>query len=113
MAYADTKDRDSLLTTQDTLRFQALTKEVRCLVCQNQTIADSNAPLARDLREKIYHMVLDQKSNEEIKNYLTQRYGEFILLRPRFSAQTALLWLFPFVGIFAIVLFLSRFMAVR
>jgi cytochrome c-type biogenesis protein CcmH len=76
-------------------RFQALIKEVRCVVCQNQSIADSNAPLAQDLRKKIATLIDEQRSNEEIKDYLAKRYGEFILLNPRFNKLTSLLWLFP------------------
>lgn len=78
-------------------RFHQLTQEIRCVVCQNQNIADSNAPLANDLREKVYRMVLANESNDAIKTYLTERYGDFILLRPRLKATTALLWIFPVV----------------
>ncbi len=90
----------------DALRFQTLTKEVRCLVCQNQNIADSNAPLANDLREKIAAMINQQQSDAEIKAYLVKRYGEFILLNPRFNQTTFFLWLFPFLGLIIIVFLL-------
>jgi cytochrome c-type biogenesis protein CcmH len=76
-----------------------LINETRCVVCQNQTIADSNAPLANDLRGKIYQMVLEKKSDAEIQTYLVDRYGEFILFRPRFNKSTILLWVFPFVAV--------------
>lgn len=79
----------------DAVRFAALTKEIRCVVCQNQSIADSNAPLANDLRQKVWRMVSDNQSDSEIKNYLVERYGEFILLQPRFSSISLILWLFP------------------
>ncbi|OGT58960.1 MAG: hypothetical protein A3F43_04480 [Gammaproteobacteria bacterium RIFCSPHIGHO2_12_FULL_42_10] len=85
-------------------RYTALIKEVRCVVCQNQSLADSNAPLAEDLRDKIYMMMLEKKSDTEIKDYLVKRYGEFVLLRPRFSMTTFLLWTFPAVGIVSILL---------
>jgi cytochrome c-type biogenesis protein CcmH len=80
-------------------RYTTFTKEVRCVVCQNQNLADSTAPLANDLREKIYNMILEKKSDEEIKDYLVKRYGEFILLRPRFNKLTIFLWLFPLLGL--------------
>ncbi|OGT60220.1 MAG: hypothetical protein A3E85_01705 [Gammaproteobacteria bacterium RIFCSPHIGHO2_12_FULL_45_12] len=79
-------------------RFQALTKEIRCVVCQNQNIADSNAPLANDLRDKVYQMVKANLSDHDIKEYMVKRYGEFILLRPRLSKLTAPLWLLPLLG---------------
>lgn len=94
--------------SQDAKRFALLTQEVRCLVCQNQNIADSNAPLANDLRDKIYKMVLEQKSNDEIKNFLTKRYGNFILLQPPFNKFTFVLWAFPFFAIGIACVFLRR-----
>lgn len=87
-------------------RFESLTHEVRCVVCQNQNLAESTAPLANDLRGKIYRMILDKKSDEEIKNYLVMRYGEFILLNPPFNKTTIFLWIFPFAALFCAALFL-------
>jgi cytochrome c-type biogenesis protein CcmH len=72
-----------------------LTNEVRCLVCQNQTIADSTAPLAVDLRREIRRMLEAGQSEEEIKTFLLDRYGDFVLYRPRWQTNTALLWLAP------------------
>jgi len=95
-------------STEENIRFQSLTKEIRCVVCQNQSIADSNAPLANDLREKIYHMVLNKQSNTEIKDYLVKRYGEFILLEPQWNKMTAILWMFPLVAVIFIFFILSR-----
>lgn len=93
----------------DTQRFQSLTNEIRCVVCQGESIAESSAPLATDLRTKVYRMILEKKSNEEIKDYMVQRYGEFILLQPRFNKSTAVLWLFPFLAIACMALLLMRF----
>lgn len=93
----------------DTARYHTLTQEIRCLVCQNQNIADSNAPLANDLRDKVYQMVLQQKSNDEIKSYMVKRYGEFILLNPRFNPTTALLWGFPLIGLMIVFGLIMRF----
>lgn len=83
----------------DESRFQDLSREVRCVVCQYQNIADSNAPLAKDLRRKIYMLIQDKKTDEEIKTYLQKRYGEFILLEPNINKFTMLLWAFPFIGL--------------
>src|SRR3990167_7209638 len=75
----------------DARRFSTLTDETRCVVCQFQNIADSNAPLAGSIREKIYRLIQEKKSDEEIKDYLVKRYGEVILLKPRFNSMTLLL----------------------
>lgn len=91
--------------TRDAERFSELTQEIRCVVCQNQTIADSNAPLAQDLRAKVYRMINDHQSNTAIKNYLVKRYGEFILFKPRVNQHTVLLWGFPFLALAFIVVF--------
>lgn len=75
--------------------YERLTNEVRCLVCQNQTIADSNAPLAADLRREIREKVSSGQSESEIKVFLTDRYGDFVLYRPPFGGPSLLLWLAP------------------
>ena len=75
--------------------YQSLITELRCLVCQNQTIADSNADLAKDLRRQVYEMVLKGQSKDEVVSYMTDRYGDFVLYRPLFTLKTALLWLGP------------------
>src|SRR6185503_7898643 len=74
-------------------RYHALLAELRCLVCQNQTIAESNAPLAADLREQVRAQIAAGKSDAEIVDYLTARYGDFVRYRPAFKARTWLLWL--------------------
>jgi cytochrome c-type biogenesis protein CcmH len=99
LAHASITDTYSFASPTDTARFQSLTREVRCVVCQNQSINDSNAPLAIDLREKIYRMVLAKQSNDEIKSWLVKRYGEFILLQPRLNKLTLALWLFPVMAL--------------
>lgn len=75
--------------------FEELTHEFRCLKCQNQTIADSKADLAEDLRQEIYAMVVAGKDRTDITNYLVERYGDFVLYRPRMQATTYLLWFGP------------------
>ena len=77
-------------------RLKNLGEELRCLVCQNQTIADSNAPLALDLRNQIRTQVRQGKSDDEIRAYMTARYGDFVLYKPPFKATTAILWIGPF-----------------
>ena len=78
-------------------RYRGLVEEIRCLVCQNQSIADSNAELARDLRDKVDEMLRAGRSDEEILSYMVDRYGNFVRYRPPFDAATALLWCGPFV----------------
>ena len=86
-------------------RMKALAEELRCLVCQNQTIADSNAPLAQDLRGQIRGQIAQGRSDDQIRAYMVERYGDFVLYRPPFKATTALLWLGPLVliGVGAVV----------
>ncbi|MFM8702035.1 MAG: cytochrome c-type biogenesis protein CcmH [Hyphomicrobiales bacterium] len=82
-------------------RARALSTELRCLVCQNQSIDDSNAPLARDLRMIVREKLVAGESEDAILAFLVARYGEFVLLKPRFTMATALLWLGPFLVLFA------------
>ena len=93
-------------------RLKALAVELRCLVCQNQTLADSNAPLAEDLRREVREMIAKDMSDKEIIDFLVQRYGDFVLYRPPWKASTTLLWLGPFLlliaGATALVLALRR-----
>ncbi len=77
------------------LRYQSLTEELRCLVCQNQNIADSHAELAQDLRRKVYEKLNSGETNEQIIAYMTERYGDFVLYRPPFNPRTLILWLAP------------------
>jgi cytochrome c-type biogenesis protein CcmH len=79
------------------VRVKALGEELRCLVCQNQTIADSSAPLALDLRNQIRVQVAQGRTDDQIRGYMVDRYGDFVLYRPPFKATTAILWIGPFV----------------
>lgn len=76
-------------------RFSQLTEELRCLVCQNQNLADSDAPLAHDLREEIYKMMMAGQNDDQIKQFLIERYGDFVLYRPPVQGNTLVLWLGP------------------
>jgi len=78
-------------------RALALEHELRCLVCQNQTIAESNAGLAQDLRREIREQLAKGASDQEVKDYMVARYGDFVLYRPRFKASTVALWTGPFL----------------
>ena len=77
--------------------YHALVDELRCLVCQNQTIAESNADLASDLRREVYRMVEDGRSADEIAGFMVARYGDFVLYRPPLRTGTILLWAGPFL----------------
>jgi cytochrome c-type biogenesis protein CcmH len=78
-------------------RFNQLTQELRCLVCQNQNLADSDATLAHDLRREVHEMLLTGQSNEQIKQFMVERYGDFVLYRPPVQTNTYLLWLAPLI----------------
>jgi cytochrome c-type biogenesis protein CcmH len=82
-------------------RARTLSAELRCMVCQNQSIDDSNADLAKDLRLLVRERITDGDSDEEVLNYIVSRYGEFVLLKPRFSVRTLLLWGAPVLLILA------------
>ncbi|HJW45375.1 MAG TPA: cytochrome c-type biogenesis protein [Lysobacter sp.] len=76
-------------------RFQKLIAELRCVMCQNQSLADSNALIARDLRREVLELMRQGKSDREIKDFLVARYGEFVLYRPQVESKTWLLWFGP------------------
>ncbi|MBA2649087.1 MAG: cytochrome c-type biogenesis protein CcmH [Legionella sp.] len=78
-------------------QFNYLLKDFRCLVCQNQDLADSNASLAKDLKLQIYKMVTEGKSDTEITEFMTARYGDFILFKPPVKSLTLMLWFGPFL----------------
>lgn len=95
------------------IRFQEITRELRCLVCQNQNIADSNADLARDLRDEVFAMMREGKSDDEIKQFMTERYGDFVLYRPPMKKSTWLLWFGPFVLLLAGTLICVRLLRLK
>jgi cytochrome c-type biogenesis protein CcmH len=94
------------------VRFQNLTKQLRCLVCQNQDLADSDADLAKDLRKQVFDMMQSGKSDAEIKQYLVARYNDFVLYDPPLKPGTWLLWFTPLAlvlaGAFAVIAILRR-----
>jgi len=89
---------DEILKNQEQeLRARNISKNIRCMVCQNQSIDESNAPLAKDLRILIRNKIKEGKKDKEIYNFLTDRYGDFILLKPPLKSSTLALWLLPFI----------------
>lgn len=92
------------------VRYEALLSELRCLVCQNQSLADSDADLARDLRDEVYNMIRQGRSASEAAQFLTDRYGDFVLYKPPIKPVTYLLWGAPlvFVGAGLLVWFTQR-----
>jgi len=93
-------------------RYYLLIEEIRCLVCQNQSLADSNAPLAQDLRNEVFKMIQTNKSDAEIMEFLVERYGDFVLYRPPLKKNTWLLWFGPFlfliIGFFVAVFVIKK-----
>jgi|TARA_B100001971_G_C18235930_1_gene567190 cytochrome c-type biogenesis protein CcmH len=92
---------DGLTPEQEAL-YQSIVHEVRCLVCQNQSIAESNAELAKDLRIEIANQIKDGKTEQDIKNFLLNRYGDFVLYEPSFNKKTVFLWFSPLLLLFLI-----------
>lgn len=89
-------------------RFRRLTEELRCLVCQNQSLADSHADLAGDLRREVYAMIGAGRSDREVIDFMVERYGDFVLYRPPLSLKTSLLWLGPGLLVVLGTVFLRR-----
>jgi cytochrome c-type biogenesis protein CcmH len=93
-------------------RYEQINRELRCLVCQNETIADSNATLAQDLRKEVREMIAAGKTDAEIKDFMLARYGDFVLYKPRMTGKNLLLWaapaLFLLLGIIAALIFIRR-----
>ncbi|MFP5440575.1 MAG: cytochrome c-type biogenesis protein CcmH [Gammaproteobacteria bacterium] len=96
-ARAENFDIYAFETPEQEARFEALIAELRCPKCQNNNLADSNAPIARDLRDRTYELVREGRSDDEIVAYLKDRYGDFITYKPPFNAVTVLLWTGPFL----------------
>ncbi|WP_295686645.1 cytochrome c-type biogenesis protein [uncultured Nevskia sp.] len=96
------------LTVEQEARLAELLPDLRCLVCQNESLAESRAPLALDLKYEVRSLVAQGKSATEIKHYLTDRYGDFVLFRPPFDPRTWLLWIGPFALVLLGLLVLVR-----
>ena len=109
---AATQTDDSFGNKNTELRFRKLVKDIRCMVCQNQTLLDSKAPLAVDLRREILARMDEGKSDEEIIDFLVKRYGDFVLYNPPLKSSTALLWFGPFlfllIGLIGVIILIAR-----
>ena len=93
-------------------RYKNLINEFRCVVCQNQNIADSNAALAQDLRNQVFKMINAGQNDDEIMEFMVTRYGDFVLYRPQFNSMTFLLWVGPFIiftiGLYFLISFIRQ-----
>jgi len=99
-------------TPEQEQQYNRMIDELRCLVCQNQNLADSNAELAQDLRQEVYDMIQQGASDQEIIDFMVARYGDFVLYRPPLKSTTLLLWIGPFVilgvGVLALLLYIRK-----
>ena len=100
-------------TPEQERAYKKLTEELRCLVCQNQNIADSNAELAQDLRKKTYEQVKQGKNESEVMQWMVERYGDFVLYRPPVRASTMFLWAVPLLFLLVALAVLWRIARVR
>lgn len=111
-AFSSTVDAYPFEDVQQEKIYKKLINELRCMVCQNQNLADSNAELAQDMRRKTYDLARAGKNEQEIVDYMVLRYGEFVLYNPPFQANTLLLWIGPFIifliGIIVLIRFIRR-----
>ena len=101
-------DGNEELTSEERELYQQIIQEVRCLVCQNQSVGESNAELAKDLRTEILEQVKQGSSEDDIKSYLLSRYGDFVLYDPSFKKSTYILWLSPVLIILLILGWLRK-----
>ncbi len=112
LVYAVDKNPLTFTNPSQESRYQNLTTELRCVVCQNQSVADSNAELAQDIRDLVRNMIIQGQSDAEITRFLVERYGDFVLYNPPVKAKTYLLWLGPgillFVGLIGLGYFIYR-----
>ncbi len=100
-------------TPEQEALFKKMTQELRCLVCQNQNLADSNAELAQDLRKKTHDMIMAGKSEAEIVEYMVARYGDFVLYRPPLKSSTLFLWIGPLLFLVIAIIVAARFVRSR
>ena len=104
-------DPDEILQNKEQeIRARNISKNISCVICQNQSIDESNSPLAKDLRILIRDKIKSGKTDKEIYNFLTDRYGDFVLLKPAFKLNTIILWIFPFLLLILaiIIIFLNN-----
>ncbi len=107
--YAVDKNMIEFDTSQQETRFSELTKELRCVVCKNQSVADSNAELAQDVRNLVRNKILDGQTDQQITHFLVERYGDFVLYNPPLQPKTYVLWVGPLVLLLIALLVLIYF----
>jgi cytochrome c-type biogenesis protein CcmH len=106
--FAESIEAKSFVNAEQEQRYRNLIGEIRCPVCQGQSIGGSNAGLAKDLREKVRELIINKKNNDEIRRYMTDRYGDFVVFKPPVNNSTMLLWYAPFA-----FLLLGMFLLIR
>lgn len=112
-SYAGNIETYTFETKEQEALYQRLIKELRCLVCQNNDIADSNAELAQDLRRQTYDMVTSGKSRDDVVDYMVTRYGDFVLYQPPFNIKTLMLWVGPPIFLLLSLIFLVTYLRKR
>jgi cytochrome c-type biogenesis protein CcmH len=111
--YAESIEANTFINAQQERRYRTLIDEIRCPVCQGQSIGGSNAGLAKDLREKVRELILSGKTNDDIRAFMVARYGDFVVFKPPVNKNTYLLWFLPFVFLAFGLFFLVRFFSAK
>ena len=107
-SYAGTIEAKAFISSEQQKRYHDLIEDIRCPVCQGQSIGDSNSGLALDLREQVRKMILNNNTNDEIYSFMVQRYGDFVIFKPPIKPVTYMLWFAPFLFLFICLFFLFR-----
>ena len=107
-SYAGTIEAKEFISPAQEKRYHDLIEDIRCPVCQGQSIGDSNSSLALDLREQVRKMILNNNTNDEIYSFMVQRYGDFVIFKPPIKPVTYMLWFAPFLFLFICLFFLFR-----
>ena len=112
-SYAETIEAKEFTSFEQEKRYQDLIEDIRCPVCQGQSIGDSNSSLALDLREQVRIMILNNNTNDEIYSFMVQRYGDFVIFKPPIKPATYMLWFAPFLFLFICLFILFRSISSR
>ena len=108
LSYAESIEANEFSSDVQEARYRALIDEIRCPVCQGQSIGGSNAGLAKDLREQVRKMIIKNNSNDEIRQFMVDRYGDFVVFKPPVNKNTYLLWFAPFTFLGLVLFFFIR-----
>ena len=112
-SYAGSIEAKEFISSEQEKRYQDLIEDIRCPVCQGQSIGDSNSGLALDLREQVRKMILNNNTNDEIYSFMVQRYGDFVIFKPPIKPATYMLWFAPFLFLFICLFILFRSISSR